>query len=828
MKIERVNTKYQAVTFKTISFIIILVVIAQVIFSVRFAQTEEKRQLKDLNSTILSYHYNISEKLSILTSSNTFLDFLRSGELSRQEKVLDMDILFSNFKDQTIEGVSIYKIDGERIFNFGSASALQLTLKLCYLNDFLDSKLGSCRHLIKINFSVENLVSRLKTMNPNIEYCKSCSTPFEVEKNRLGSFDSVFTGKVNLPISLGPVKIFSNLILFEIFFLLILFFIFFIVHRAFGKISKDYIYTPLKEIVSALSSGQTIDLSKVSIYEIKFLGEAINNFISESKDQEELRRSASLGQMATQVAHDIRSPLEMLKGLKDEIAPLPSDSRRRIQMSINRIEEITFNLLKTNKRDNLAATKVKSEELLGPIISVITEKNIEYRGNQGVEILDLCNTNSFGLFSKIQRSTLKSIISNIINNAVESFNGGSGTIKIILDSKNDQNIISIIDNGPSISPEIRNKIFTKGFTTKKNGNGIGLFNAKQDLEAVGGTIGFESELGKGTTFTIILPKSETPKSFIGSIDAYKYERIIVLDDDPAFHEVWNKRLEGLESKVEHIHSVEEMFSKYQVLHPKILLLSDFELMDKHLDGIDTILKLGHSEHSVLVTARNEEKAIQDRCLAAGIKLLPKSLVNYARVVSEPSGSSQDSSKLGSAGMVGDAVGGSFPKASKFDQVEGSQGSAGESYNKYGDQSDDRRSDAQDRKNQKPSSAGEKYGLYIEGGQAGSDNAQSSIILIDDDRLVHLNWKTYCKRSGLEFSGFMSINDFMAASASFDKASRIYIDSNLGDGIKGEIESEKIFALGFLNLYLATGYEKDSISKPKWIKEIYSKSPENIG
>ena len=149
-------------------------------------------------------------------------------------------------------------------------------------------------------------------------------------------------------------------------------------------------------------------------------------------------------------------------------------------------------------------------------------------------------------------------------------------------------------------------------------------------------------------------------------------------------------------------------------------------------------------------------------------------------VSEPSGSSQ--AQLESAGMVGDSL------------------AVGE--------------------------AGEKYGIYIQGGQAGSET-QTPIVLIDDDKLVHLNWKSHCKRSGLEFSGFMSVSEFLAASSTFDKASRIYIDSNLGDGVKGEIESEKIFALGFLNLYLATGYEKDSIQKPVWIKEIFSKSPENI-
>ncbi len=576
------------------------------------------------------------------------------------------------------------------------------------------------------------------------------------------------------------------------------------------------------------------------------IGVLISKIQKSQQDKIQLESEKNNFKLATQLAHDIRSPLEVLKSLKDEMISFPDSSKKRIQLSINRIEEIAFNLLKTHKQSHGIGSDLKSEELLSILGSVVTEKNIEYRNTSGIEIVENLDSNSYGLFSKIQRSTLKSIISNLINNGIESINGNTGIIEIGLVSENNKNVIKVIDNGPAISSEVQAQLFTKGFTTKKNGHGLGLFNAKQDIEAVGGTIVCESEVGKGTTFTIILPKSETPATFIESIDAYKYERIIVLDDDPAFHEVWAKRLEGLESKVEHIHSVEEMLSKYQALHPKILLLSDFELMDKHLDGIDTILKLGYSEHSVLVTARNEEKAIQDRCLAAGIKLLPKSLVNYIGVVSEPSGSSKhiDASKLGDASMVrttgmpmvintrfgmqakagaeslpigsegiGDgpdlAVGAApAPEALnslgqvKLDQVEGSQGRAEEAYNKYAASGEIRSGDV----------------------QIGSN----LIVLIDDDRLVHLNWKSHCKKNGLDFHGFYSIEAFISDSTSFDNASRIYIDSNLGDGIKGEIESEKIFALGFLNLYLATGYEKDSIAKPSWIKEIYSKSPEFIG
>jgi signal transduction histidine kinase/FixJ family two-component response regulator len=569
----------------------------------------------------------------------------------------------------------------------------------------------------------------------------------------------------------GPIQVFklSNLASFVPLLLIIGFSFIFL--TSLTRIFQQYFFVPLTKM---LKDAEQAGLNKQNfkydgdVEEFEHLKNQLNSMLFRINEMNEtnlkLEKAAGVGEVASQVAHDIRSPLEVLKSIDTDLQFLPIDSKRRILLSISRIEEIAYNLLKTHKQSLTSNKEIQSEELLGLLKSVILEKKIEFRNRASVEIIEDFDSNSYGLSSIIQRNTLKNIVSNLVNNGIDSFEGSPGNIKISINLHDHFNVITFIDNGNGINPTIREKLFTKGFTTKKTGNGLGLFNAKQDIEAVGGTIVCESEVGKGTTFTISLPKSEASATFIGSIDAYKYERIIVLDDDPAFHEVWAKRLQGLESKVEHIHSVEEMLSKYQALHPKILLLSDFELMDKHLDGIDTILKLGHSEYSVLVTARNEEKAIQDRCLAAGIKLLPKSLVNYVKVVKENSASF----KVGSSGA----------------------------------------------------------GLQLTS-EDQDTKAQTSIVLIDDDRLIHLNWNSYCKNNGFQFHGFKSIAQFIAFSTGIDKGSKIYIDSNLGDGIKGEIESEKIFALGFLNLYLATGYEKGSIQKPAWIKEIYSKSPENI-
>ncbi len=520
-------------------------------------------------------------------------------------------------------------------------------------------------------------------------------------------------------------------------------------------------------------------------------------------------KSSELASLANQVAHDIRSPLEMLKGIKEDTALLPEGSRRRIQLGINRIEEIAFNLLKANKEEKVTSDQNESQELLGLVVSIVTEKKIEYRNNENVEIQDLLNSESFGLFSRLNRGKIKSIISNLINNSIESFQSNPGTVEIRLFGDGHFNHIEIKDNGPGIPSDVASKLFTKGFTTKKLGNGLGLFNAKKDIEAAGGSLTFSTKEGEGTTFRISIPGSEAPATFVSSIDSTKYERIIVLDDDPAFHEVWSKRLEGLESKVEHIYSVEEMNSKYHALHPKILLLSDFELMDKEDDGIDTIIKLNHAAHSVLVTARNEELEIQDRCLKAGIKLLPKSLVNYVRVIKDHSVSSQ--AQLKSAGMVGDSAGFTLKSDSsssssslkaKLEQVEGSQDDKGEAYaGKYVADESSRSSDAQIVSN------------------------QPLVILIDDDKLVRYNWSSHCEKKGIPFKAFVSIDSFLDEAVSIPKEAKIYIDSNLGNDVKGEIESEKIFNLGFKNLYLATGYGKEYIKKPDWIIEIFSKSPE---
>ncbi len=72
-----------------------------------------------------------------------------------------------------------------------------------------------------------------------------------------------------------------------------------------------------------------------------------------------------------------------------------------------------------------------------------------------------------------------------------------------------------------------------------------------------------------------------------------------------------------------------------------------------------------------------------------------------------------------------------------------------------------------------------------------------------------------------------IQSLLTSAGSIDKDSRIYIDSDLGDGIKGEVESEKLHFAGFTKLFLATGFDKLTLSRPVWICEIYPKDPKKV-
>jgi len=104
---------------------------------------------------------------------------------------------------------------------------------------------------------------------------------------------------------------------------------------------------------------------------------------------------------------------------------------------------------------------------------------------------------------------MNQVLINLIMNAVHAM-PDVGTLRIGMVPINEKVMLTVSDTGHGIPQEVMNQIFDPFFTTKEfgQGTGLGLTVVKGILEEHGGSIAATSEQGKGTTFTIMLPKSE--------------------------------------------------------------------------------------------------------------------------------------------------------------------------------------------------------------------------------------------------------------------------------------------------------------------------------
>ncbi|MCM0605085.1 MAG: HAMP domain-containing histidine kinase [Xanthomonadaceae bacterium] len=384
---------------------------------------------------------------------------------------------------------------------------------------------------------------------------------------------------------------------------------------------------------------------------VSSFSELLTTLSTKEKDLADKSVKAELGALASQVAHDIRSPLSALEVILSSVSDLPENKRTLLRESIHRIRDIANTLLVSYKNINsisridsqssLRKTKIQKTLLFPLIESLVSEKRVEVRHSSQIQI-DISQTNaSFGLFSEIDSSLLKRILSNLINNSVEALSDvKDGKVEVSLRvDKNSDPLIVIKDNGGGIPSEIIDSLGQSGMTHgKEKGNGLGLHHAKKTILSWNGSLDIESIEGLGTQVKIRLPKSQTPSWFLSKMEVPADAQVMVLDDDQSIHQIWQGRLQSASSmgqNVELIHSqnpdqLREAVKAKDLLNSKSksLYLIDYEIVGTTETGIDLIEDLGIKDQSVLVTSRYSEPAIQVKCEQMGLKLLPKSMSGF--------------------------------------------------------------------------------------------------------------------------------------------------------------------------------------------------------
>lgn len=100
----------------------------------------------------------------------------------------------------------------------------------------------------------------------------------------------------------------------------------------------------------------------------------------------------------------------------------------------------------------------------------------------------------------------------------------------------------------------------------------------------------------------------------------------------------------------------------------------------------------------------------------------------------------------------------------------------------------------------------------------------TIVLIDDDKVIHQAWASSAKEAGVLLIAYLSIVAFLEDADLYKKETRIFIDTDL-DGELGELVAEKLFTMGFNNLSLLKSFNFDRDEQiPTFIKEVTSKVP----
>lgn len=97
-----------------------------------------------------------------------------------------------------------------------------------------------------------------------------------------------------------------------------------------------------------------------------------------------------------------------------------------------------------------------------------------------------------------------------------------------------------------------------------------------------------------------------------------------------------------------------------------------------------------------------------------------------------------------------------------------------------------------------------------------------IILIDNDEMIRTMWTFAAEEKNITISTYSCYSDFIVNLHRFSKDIPIYIDSNLGEHIKGEEYAKKLYDQGYKELYITTGYQQYSFNGMPWIKSVVGK------
>ncbi len=454
---------------------------------------------------------------------------------------------------------------------------------------------------------------------------------------------------INVMLNIEYGRNFSNWVLMP--FLTVLFFIFIfallsvglIFFSLFRKIDKALLL-PLKHVTESFqkSAGDgLVCVTEKALEEIKTLAVA-------SEKLRQAERAMAFAELASQISHDIRSPLSALNMVTSSLTEMPEAKRLIVRNATQRINDIANGLLQKSKNIENSVISGAARDpvmLIALLDSIVSEKRTQFREKIDVEIEGNL-VKGYGLFSNIDPAELSRVISNLINNSIEAFENGKGRVRVSIQASTDSAMIIIEDNGKGIPPHILTRLGEEGITHGKegtqSGSGLGVSHARRTIEGAGGKFAISSSVGKGTKATLTLPKCDSPNWFVERILICPNQIVVSVDDDQSIHQIWAGRFASslaIESFPRHVKftSLDEFEGWVKANRcTSDRYLIDYEFLGQDGNGLEIIERLQIQAQSILVSSRYEEPQIQIAAQKLKLKILPKNLAHIVPIETENS------------------------------------------------------------------------------------------------------------------------------------------------------------------------------------------------
>ena len=244
--------------------------------------------------------------------------------------------------------------------------------------------------------------------------------------------------------------------------------------------------------------------------EINSLISAYNQMVDKLEESATMlaqsEREQAWREMAKQVAHEIKNPLTPMRLTVQSFQRRFEENDPNLQQKVNDYSKTLIQQIDTMSAvasafSNFASMPAQQNETLNVVNVVDLALDIF---NEDFIVFESTKEE---IITKLDRTQLIRIITNLVKNAIQSIPDEQEFKQVLVSvSEEDENvIIKVNDNGTGIEFEDRYHIFEPKFTTKTSGMGLGLGIIKNIIENYKGTITFETELGKGTTFIVSLP-----------------------------------------------------------------------------------------------------------------------------------------------------------------------------------------------------------------------------------------------------------------------------------------------------------------------------------